>query len=169
MTYDNSSVSLDDQLTVSKTHKQKTVEGRLLSVTKALAATESNIYLFGTLKRLGLATNDVRNFVEKQTLSRRANFSTDSKVKRSAMQSKLTDACAYAKRLRQDKNTLKKRVISKYQNNVAMGRRVIDEIHKKYQYIKNCEMKSADKKIKFYREREKLTKTLIEAPDKNSF
>ena len=130
------SMSHDDLLTVSQTQKQKTVEGRLMSTTRALAATESNIFLFSTLKRLGLATNDVRSFVEKQTINRKVKVGVDANVKRSAMNSKLIDACAYAKRLRQDKNILKTRVLSKYRNQVAKGRRVLDEIHKKYLSIK---------------------------------
>ena len=145
------SMSHDDLLTVSQTQKQKTVEGRLMSTTRALAATESNIFLFSTLKRLGLATNDVRSFVEKQTINRKVKVGVDANVKRSAMNSKLIDACAYAKRLRQDKNILKTRVLSKYRNQVAKGRRVLDEIHKKYLSIKLDEMSKAEKKISLYR------------------
>ena len=132
MTTDSMSKSHDMLLTVSQTQKTKTVEGRLLSMTLALAATECNIYLLSTLKKLGLATNDIKSFVEKQTINRKAKFGVDAKVRRSAMQSKIIDACAYAKRLRQDRNTLKKRVLTKYRNTVAKGRRIIDEIHKKY-------------------------------------
>ena len=45
----------------------KTVEGRLMETLKKLAATEGNLYLFNTLKGMGLSTNNVTNFVLKQS------------------------------------------------------------------------------------------------------
>ena len=47
--------------------KTKTVEGRLLETLRKLAVTEGNLYLFTTLKSLGLSTNDVTHFVSKQS------------------------------------------------------------------------------------------------------
>ena len=86
--------------TVSTTQKTKSVEGRLWGSLKALAVTEGNIFFLTTLKKLGLATKDVRSFVEKQVCHKKVKKVTDTRVLRSAMQSKITDACAYAKRLR---------------------------------------------------------------------
>ena len=164
MTSDILSLSYDEFMTVSKTHKKQTVEGRLWRTYKALAATESNVYLFNTLKKQGLATNDVRNFVDKQRTNKKVKIHADSKVKKSAMQSKLTDACVYAKRLRQDKNSLKNKVTTKYRNNVAKGRRVLAEIHKRYLTQKDSDMEKAKKKVKFYKEKDVLSKSVIEAP-----
>ena len=42
----------------------KTVECQLEKTFETLAATEANVKLFTTLIDLGLATNDVKNFVE---------------------------------------------------------------------------------------------------------
>ena len=165
MTSDILSLSFDEFLTVSQTQKKQTVEGRLWRTYKALAATESNVYLFNTLKKQGLATNDVRHFVEKQTTNKKVKVFADNRVKKSAMQSKLTDALAYAKRLRQDKNLYKNKVSTKYRNSVAKGRRVMDEIYKRYLSLRESQMETAKKKVKWYREREVMTKSIIEAPD----
>ena len=96
----SSNVDNDCLNNVPMVSKDETVEGRLWSTLKTLAATEGNIHLFFTLKKKGLATNDVRSFSNKQTIHKRVNKSVDSKVKRTAMQSKLVDAVAYASRLR---------------------------------------------------------------------
>ena len=165
MTSDILSLSYDEFLTVSQTQKRLSVEGRLWRTYKALAATESNIYLFNTLKKQGLATNDVRNFVEKQKINKKVKLHGDKKVKKSAMQSKLSDALAYAKRLRQDKNTFKSKVSTKYRDSVAKGRRVLDELHKRYLVLRDSHMGTAKKKVEWYREKEILTKSFIEAPD----
>ena len=47
-------------------HNPKTVECQLEWTYVKLAATEANAELFTTLIDLGLATNDVKNFVAKQ-------------------------------------------------------------------------------------------------------
>ena len=74
----------------------KTVECRLGLTYKKLAETEGNIFLFKSLKSLGLATNDVHNFIRKQTLHKRVNSKPDYRLQKSAMQSKMTDAISYA-------------------------------------------------------------------------
>ena len=60
---------------------------------KAIAVTEANIYLLNKLRGLGLATNDVRNFTEKQVIHKKVKQSVDPKVSKVAMQSKKVDAC----------------------------------------------------------------------------
>ena len=91
--------------------RNKTVECQLEKMYCKIAATEANIELFATLLSLGLATNDVKNFVQKQTIHKRVSSKPDLKVQRLAMRSKLSDACAHAKRLRQERDALKKRVM----------------------------------------------------------
>ena len=54
----------------------KTVECRLGLTYKKIAVTEGNIFLFKSLKSMGLATNDVHNFIKKQTIHKRV----DSKI-----------------------------------------------------------------------------------------
>ena len=85
----------------------KTVECQLRMTYEKLAETEANVYIFNTLKGMNLATNDVKNFVRKQTIHKRVQTKPDSKVQNAAMRSKLSDALAFAKRLRQKRNTLK--------------------------------------------------------------
>ena len=46
----------------------KTVECLLEKTFEKIAVTEANIELFNTLIDLGLATNDVKNFIMKQTI-----------------------------------------------------------------------------------------------------
>ena len=58
----------------------KTVECRLRSVYDRLAATEANIFMFETMKSMGLATNDVSNFVQKQSIHKRVNCQPDYKI-----------------------------------------------------------------------------------------
>ena len=78
----------------------QTVECQLRRTYERLAGTEANIYLFTTLKGLKLATNDVMNFVKKQTLHKRVLTKPDPKVLQAAMKSKLRDALAFAKKMR---------------------------------------------------------------------
>jgi len=158
------SQSIDVEFTVSKTPKQRTVEGRLWGTLKALAATEGNILFLSTLKKLGLATKDVKSFVEKQVCHKRVKQNVDAKVQRSAMQSKITDACAHAKRLRQVKNTQKNRVLKKYQSSTAKGRRVIKELISKYNQTKSAELEDARRKVENYKEKAELEKSLKAAP-----
>lgn len=85
--------SIDISTTVSKTQKKKSVEGRLWETLKALAVTEGNIYFLSALKKLGLSTKDVKFFAEKQVCHKRVKKDKDTKVVRSAMQSKIVDRC----------------------------------------------------------------------------
>ena len=101
---------------VPMARRNETVEGKLWMTLCLLAATEGNIHLFSTLKRKNLSTNDVSSFLSKQTIHKRVNSCVDVKVRKAAMHSKLVDALAYAKRLRQQRNSLKKQVLKKYLN-----------------------------------------------------
>ena len=145
------------KLTVSEqTQKIKSVEGKLWGTLQRLADTEANIHLLSTLRSLGLSTNDVRNFIEKQSIHKKANKSLDVKLKKHAMRSKLVDACAFAKQLRQTKNIQKNQVLKKYQHSKARGRKVVRELMVKYQTYKTSQMATADKKIKLYKSRNEL-------------
>ena len=164
----NLSMPNDGSKTVSMTQRKKTVEGRLWGTLKALAETEGNIYLLTTLKKVGLSTNDVKFFVRKQVCHKKVRQNVDIKVLRSAMQSKVTDACAYAKRLRQNKNIHKNRVLRKYHDNPAKGRRVVAELISKYNATKLNEIESAKKKVNEYKEKDMVEKSLVKAPENTS-
>ena len=58
---------------VPKAHKKEKVEGQLWVTLRLLAATEGNIHLFNSLKNKNLATNDVSNFIKKQTIHRKVD------------------------------------------------------------------------------------------------
>ena len=88
-------INLLDTVPASQAQKIKTVEGQLWGTFRALAETEGNVHLLATLKGLGLATNEVRSFVEKQTLHKRTSKAMDYKVLASAMKSKLSDAVSF--------------------------------------------------------------------------
>ena len=63
-------VDFDDKMHVVAS-RTKTVEGRLLETLRGIAVTEANLHLLSMLKKLGLSTNDVSSFVEKQTIHKR--------------------------------------------------------------------------------------------------
>ena len=108
------------------------------STYKILAATEGNIYLLDTLKKIGLYTNDVSSFVSKQSMHKNVNTCVDTKVKRITitMHSKLVDALAFPKRLRQRKNSEKKLVLKKYKNKKSLGRRILSDMVLRYKQTK---------------------------------
>ena len=92
----------------------------------------------------------------------------DSKVRASAMQSKIVDASAYAKRLRQEKNTCRQRVLKKYRLNKAKGKRIVDGMLVKYREKRLQEYTDADKKVQFYREKSLRDKSMKEVPEETS-
>ena len=152
----------------SEAQMTKTVEGRLGETLYKLAVTEGNLHLLFTLKKLGLSTNDVTSFVEKQAIHKRILRQTDNKVRKTAMQSKITDALAYAKRLRQEKNKLRQRIFKKYQDNRSKGKRIVNGQLRLYRQVKNKEYLEADRKIRFFKEKHEKDKSLKEIPEETS-
>ena len=160
------SVNIDNLNTVpSMAQKTKTVEGRLMETLRCLARTEGNLYLFTTLKSFGLSTNDITHFVSKQSIHKRVKTKIDDKVRKAAMHSKIVDASAYAKRLRQEKNTWRQRILKKYQNCRSKGKRIVDDLLSKYRDLRRQEYIDADKKIKLYRDKNEANKSLKQVPE----
>ena len=124
--------------TVPMVQKHKLVEGKMWKTLKCLAETEGTIHLISSLKSRGLATNDVKNFVVKQTIHKRVLTYVDARVRNCAMQSKLKDALAHAKRLRQIKNTLRSKILKQYKTK-AKGKRVVRSLVRKYRKLRNSE------------------------------
>ena len=166
----DSNVCLDNDNDAKEPPMQnfKTVECQLERVYQKLAATEANIMLFNTLLRFGLATNDIKNFTVKQTIHKRVERVPDYKVQKVAMISKLKDALAYAKRLRQSRNTLVKRVRKKFSDKKALGRRVLDGLSSSYSRYKKQEYEDVENKIEHYKVKAKLEKVVKVAPDSMS-
>ena len=92
----------------------KTVECQLKKTYELLADTEANIDMFDALIKLNLATNDVLSFINKQTIHKKVVRQPDLKVQKLAMSSKISDAVAFSKRLRKQRDILKARVSKKY-------------------------------------------------------
>ena len=142
----------------------ETVEGKLWKTLYALAVTEGKIYLFDTLIKKGLSTNDVTSFVTKQTLHKKVQICVDDKVRKSAMRSKLSDALAYAKRLRQEKNAAKKQVLKKYRSQKLKGREVLSELIQKYRQTRSIEVEAAKLKIIHLAEKSEAKRVKKQAP-----
>ena len=145
----------------------KKVECRLRLTYEKLAATEANIYTFTQLKSMDLATNDVASFVTKQTTHKRVTTKPDLKVQRAAMKSKLIDALSYAKRLRQQRDTLRRRVVRKAPSK-AHGRRICTGMVDHYQQVKMKEMSDAKKKIEHIKWKDLREKEIRKAPIETS-
>ena len=131
---------------------------------KCLAETEGTIHLLSTLKSRGLATNDIRNFVVKQTVHKKILTDVDARVRNCAMQSKLIDALAHAKRLRQTKNSLKQKILKKYRTK-AKGKRIVKGLVDKYRNLKVKEFEAAELKITHLQEKDETEKVVRQTPD----
>ena len=161
------SVCSDSSINVAEQalQRNKTVECQLELTLEKLAATESNIELFNTLISLGLATNDVKNFVTKQCIHKRIDLGPDLKVQKVSMKSKLKDACAFAKRLRQLRDVLKGRLARKYSDRKACGRRILDRLLEKYRVSKSKQCKENRKKIDHLKQKSVSEKVIKSVPE----
>ena len=146
-------------------HNIKTVECQLERTFEKLAATEANMEMFNTLIKLNLATNDIRNFVLKQTTHKRTSKTPDLKTQRVAMLSKLKDACCFASRLRQQRDTLKTQLAKKYSSKKALGRRILTGLVKKYRQCRQNELNECRKKVDHLKSKNDMDKLIRTAPE----
>ena len=149
-------------------HSIKTVECKLRKTYERIAATEADIHLFINLKQSNLATNDIMNFIKKQTIHKRILTKPDLKLLQTAMKSKLSDALSFAKRQRQARDKLKKRLSRLYGDDKTSLRRVLDGLYKHYKDIKCSEMLVAKNKINHLREKEQFNVCMRQAPTETS-
>ena len=157
--------SLND-VQASPAQNSKSVECQLERTYELLAVTEANIEMFNTLIKLNLATNDVSNFLKKQTIHKRVDVKPDLKVLKHAMRSKLTDACAFSKRLRRKRDVLKSRVAKKLGTN-SNGRRVLEDMVKRYRVKKKAHSDENSVKIDRIKQKNQLEKSIRLAPPRN--
>ena len=143
----------------------KTVECKLRMTYEKLADTESNIFLFMKLKSMNLGTNDVTNFVRKQLAHKKTSSKPYLKVLRTIMRSKMVDAIAFSKRLRQQRDTTKRRLIKKYSNNMAHGRKILQNLVSHYNNYKRNAMHEARVKIEHLKEKNVLDIVTQKAPE----
>ena len=92
---------------------------------KRLTEAEVNCNMFSKMIRSGVATNDVRNFINKQSKMKRVNQKMNIGLVKSTMKMKLNDACASANRLRQEKRKLKDLLIHKFKYSKSKCRKVV--------------------------------------------
>ena len=90
------------------------VEEQYVKTCIKLTEAEVNAAMFTKMVRSGVATNNVRNFVAKQCKMKKTNQKMSRSLLKSAMKSKLSDACANANRLRQDKRRLMNILIHRF-------------------------------------------------------
>ena len=163
--YSSESYNVFEPVQNPPAQKIKTVEGRLWESFGDLAVTEANIHFMSTLHSMGLATNDVKNFVRKQQKHKRVDGTIDYKVMKSAMKSKLIDAYALAKRLRQQKNIFKTRLSRKYRGDKTKCKHICDNMVMRYRSLKKSELLKAKKRIQFVKEKHELEKSIRTAPE----
>ena len=142
----------------------KSVEKRLKEITFKLTETESNIKLFLKMIRTGVATNDVRSFLQKQKGMKRSTKRMDKKTLKSSMKSKLQDALVYARVLRQDANRLRRQVIMKHSDNKSKGRSIIRSCRRKAAIHRQVWDRKNNLKYKFCREKIRLMEVQESAP-----
>ena len=87
------------------------VERQLKLVCRKLNATEINIGLFNRMLKKKVATNDVRNFSDKQNMLKHSYAGTNWILPKVAMTQKLKDAYSTADRLRKEKKELKENLM----------------------------------------------------------
>ena len=97
---------------------------------------------------MGLATNDIMSFVEKQSKHKRVNRELDSRVITSAMKSKVMDVCAHMKRLRQTRNKLRNRVSRKYLDSKSYGKRILQDMVTRYKSVRDDVLCEVDRKVR---------------------
>ena len=140
------------ELNITTVHKAQSdeskVETQLKQTNKALSIEESKIVMFRKMIANGTATNDVLSFIKNQTTNKRAGPSTHKGLIKTAMRSKLNDACAYKVRLRRKRRHLKKQL------SYIVKDRPREEFREHIE-----EMKAKTKMVK-YRETEKNNKKL---------
>ena len=144
----------------SNAQNQKTVECRLKRTYGNLAEAESVAELFKKLIKHDLATNDVKNFVVKQSIHKRILSEPDLKVQKVAMTSKLQDALASARRLRVERDSLKRRLAKKYKSRMSFWRRVQDDLVKYYREHKKKENLANNKKFSHIQQKTRKLITL---------
>ena len=120
------------------------VEKQFLKTCRKLTEAEVNGAMFHKMMKSGVATNDVRNFTNKQSKMKRTNQKFDSGLSKHAMKLKFNDACASANRLRQEKKRLKDMLVNKFKYSKSRCRGVV---------------KSATAKIRNHRYNRKLKAT----------
>ena len=143
----------------------KPVECRLKLTYQKLAAVEAKIYMFSSLKAMKLSTNDVTSFVIGQTTHKRVLVDPDVKVQKAAMNSKLLDALMYARILRRQRDTLKRKLSNKCSKSKVTARKICSELVDFYHVSKKNEIREAKSKIEHIKSKSLSEKAIRQAPE----
>ena len=162
---DNLSIQNDVHASVQNS---KSVECRLQETYGKLAVAEELVELFKNLMRHNLATNDVTNFVKKQSIHKRVLSNPDLNVQKAAMKSKFLDALSCVRRLRKDRDILKSRLAKKYEGRKSLRRRIEDKLVMKYRMMKRDENEANLKKFSHIQQKRSVEKELTSAPPEAS-
>ena len=123
------------------------VERQLETTCLKLNETEINIRLFKRMIGSGVATNDVRCFVEKQALLKTVDHRVNLGLLSRAMKSKLADACALAHTLRKEKFELCNLLKTEFKYSKKKCRRIIKDIMERAAIHRLKHKKKTDKKF----------------------
>ena len=91
--------------------KVNSVVSQLVINWRKLIGSECNVHLFATLLKKGISTRDIYSFASKQAKLRKVCKSIDMPLTKTAMRSKLNDACAFSARQRRVVNKLKRELL----------------------------------------------------------
>ena len=106
------------------------MEEQLKGVCRKLNETEAIVEMFSQMVSNGVATNDVRNFVVKQSNMKKSDNKYDLKLSKAAMRRKLNDACAQASRLRRKKRELESLLATQHEYSKSKLRNLINRVKK---------------------------------------
>ena len=133
------------------------VEEQLKGVCRKLNEIEANVEMFSQMVSNGVATNDVRNFVVKQSNMKKSDNKYDLKLSKTAMRRKLNDACAQGSKLRRTKRELESLLITQHGYSKSKLRNLINRVRKQNTYHRT---RHKTKTIHKYKHCEKKMKTV---------
>ena len=133
----------------------KQVEKRYRNICKKLTEVEVNNAMFSRMIKSGVATNDVRTFVIKQSKMKRANQKINIGLAKNAMKYKLNDACSVANRLRQEKRKIRDTLVTKFKFSKSKCRRIVKSAHEEARSHRHMKKIKATSKFEHCRQKMK--------------
>ena len=135
---------------VSESNQKFELEKTYREVCMNLAEIESNISMFNNMIRDRVPTSDIRHFALKQAAQCRVYKQTNQRIERAAMKAKRNDAIASAKRLRQMKYKIKKKLLRAHKNKEKASR-VIQKFNNKAREYRRALKQQKDFKVQYLR------------------
>ena len=146
--------------------KVKHVVGKLEDCWIKLAHSESNLFLFNELLKRNISTRDVFYFALKQAKIRKVYKKLDPPLSKTAMKSKLNDACAMTHKLKHKLNKVKDELLAATNNKRFRQKRIIKQVRLKIESLKeSLKSKNLDKIARY----ESLQGRMADAQESMSF